>query len=38
MIHRIRLFIKYMLNVSVSNVKDKKKRGMDKTEDKEGGR
>lgn len=38
MIYRIRFFIKYMLNVSVSNVKDKKKRGMDKIEDKEGGR
>lgn len=34
MIHRIRLFIKYMLNVN--NVKEKKKRGMNKTEDKEG--
>lgn len=34
MIHRIRLFIKYMLNIS--NVKEKKKRGMNKTEDVEG--
>lgn len=34
MIHRIRLFIKYMLNVN--NVKEKKKRGMNKTEDEEG--
>lgn len=34
MIHRIRLFIKYMLNIS--NVKEKKKRGMNKTEDEEG--
>lgn len=34
MIHRIRLFMKYKLNIS--NVKEKKKRDMDKTEDEEG--
>lgn len=34
MIHRIWLFITYMLNIS--NVKEKKKKGMDKTEDEEG--
>lgn len=34
MIYRIRFFIKYMLNVN--NVKEKKKRGMNKIEDKEG--
>lgn len=34
MIYRIGFFIKYMLNIS--NVKEKKERGMDKIEDEEG--
>lgn len=34
MIHRVGLFITYMLNIS--NLKEKKKRDMDKTEDEEG--